>query len=123
MRIAVTVNTSWNIYNFRIGLIDALKKAGHEVIAIAPYDEYTDLLKKAGVQYHPIKMENKGSNPFNDLLLIAQLYKLYKKIKPDVILQYTIKPNIYGSIAAVILDIPVINNVSGLVTIFLHINL
>ncbi|HXA00885.1 MAG TPA: glycosyltransferase family 4 protein [Cytophagaceae bacterium] len=120
MRIAVTVNTSWNIYNFRMGLIDALRKAGHEVKAIAPYDEYTDLLEKAGIQCYPIKMENKGSNPFKDLSLIIQLYKIYKKLKPDVILQYTIKPNIYGSIAAGILGIPVINNVSGLGTVFLH---
>jgi glycosyltransferase involved in cell wall biosynthesis len=123
MRIAVTVNTSWNIYNFRIGLIGALKKAGHEVIAIAPYDEYSELLEKSGIPYYPIKMENKGSNPFKDLFLLIQLYKLYKKVKPDVILQYTIKPNIYGSIAAGLLGIPVINNVSGLGTVFLHNNI
>jgi glycosyltransferase involved in cell wall biosynthesis len=123
MRIAVTVNTSWNIYNFRMGLIEALKKAGHEVVAIAPHDAYTDMIGKAGIPCHPIKMENKGSNPLKDLLLIIQLYKLYKKLKPDVILQYTIKPNIYGSIAAGILNIPVINNVSGLGTVFLHDNL
>jgi glycosyltransferase involved in cell wall biosynthesis len=123
MRIAVTVNTSWNIYNFRMGLIEALRKAGHEVIAIAPHDEHTALLEKAGVTCYPLKMENKGSNPARDLSLIIQLYNLYKKLKPDVVLQYTIKPNIYGSIAAGMLGVPAINNVSGLGTVFLHNNL
>jgi len=123
MRIALTVNTSWNIYNFRMGLVDALRKAGHEVIGICPVDEYTPLLGKAGITCYPISMENKGSNPFKDLALLMQLYKIYKSTKPDVILQFTIKPNIYGSIAAGLLGIPVINNVSGLGTVFLHDNL
>jgi glycosyltransferase involved in cell wall biosynthesis len=123
MRIALTVNTSWNIYNFRMGLADALRKAGHEVIGICPVDEYTPLLEKGGIKCYPINMENKGSNPFKDIGLLMQLYKIYKKTRPDVILQFTIKPNIYGSIAAGLLSIPVINNVSGLGTVFLHDNL
>jgi glycosyltransferase involved in cell wall biosynthesis len=123
MRIALAVNTSWNIYNFRMGLADALKNAGHEVIGICPPDEYTPLLEKAGIKCYPVSMENKGSNPFKDLALLIQLYKIYKRTRPDVILQFTIKPNIYGSLAAGVLGIPVINNVSGLGTVFLHDNL
>jgi glycosyltransferase involved in cell wall biosynthesis len=106
-----------------MGLADALRNAGHEVIGICPVDEYTPLLEKAGIKCYPISMENKGSNPFKDLALLMQLHKIYKSTKPDVILQFTIKPNIYGSIAAGLLGIPVINNVSGLGTVFLHDNL
>jgi glycosyltransferase involved in cell wall biosynthesis len=123
MRIALAVNTSWNIYNFRMGLADALRKAGHEVIGICPVDEYTPLLGKAGITCYPVSMENKGSNPFKDISLLIQLYRIYKRTKPDIILQFTIKPNIYGSMAAGLLGIPVINNVSGLGTVFLHDNL
>ncbi len=123
MKVAIVINTSWNIYNFRMGLIKAFQQEGHQVVAISPKDEYSHYLEEAGCEYFPIKMENKGSNPVKDFLLIQNLKKIYKQVNPDVILQYTIKPNIYGTIAANQLKIPVINNVSGLGTVFLHKNL
>jgi len=122
VRIAIVVNSSWNIYNFRLGLAKAFLAEGHEVIAIAPEDDYSKKLKLLGIQFESVKMENKGSNPLKDLSLIFQLYKCYKKNRPDIILQFTIKPNIYGTIAAKLVGIPVINNVSGLGTVFLHDN-
>ena len=123
MRIAIVINTSWNIFNFRLSLIEALSKEGHEVIAIAPFDDYSQKLIIAGCTYIPIQIENKGTNPLHDLLLVKRFYKSYKQAKPDVILQYTIKPNIYGTIAAKWAGIPVINNVSGLGTVFIVRNL
>lgn len=123
MRIAIVINTSWNIYNFRMSLARALMAVGHEVIAIAPRDAYSEKLVAAGMQYVPVAMENKGTNPVKDLLLIQQFYQIYKTVKPDVILQYTIKPNIYGTLAAKMAGIPVINNVSGLGTVFIVKNL
>lgn len=119
MKIAITINTSWNIYNFRMGLISALTGQGHKVIAIAPKDDYSDKLKEHGCEYVPIKIDNTGSNPFKDAALYRQLKKVYRELKPDVVLHYTVKPNIYGTLAASSLDIPVINNVSGLGTVFL----
>ncbi|HEY8402005.1 MAG TPA: glycosyltransferase family 4 protein [Cytophagaceae bacterium] len=123
MKIAIVINTSWNIYNFRMELVKTLLREGHEVVAIAPFDEYSEKLEASGCRYFRIEMQNKGSNPLKDLLLIKDLYRLYKKLRPDVILHYTIKPNIYGTLAAQRLGIPVINNVSGLGTVFLHNNL
>ncbi len=123
MKVAIVINTAWNIYNFRSGLIKALLKNNHDVIAIAPKDSYTDRLIQMGCQYFEIKMDNQGVNPVNDSKLILDLYGIYKKINPDVILQYTIKPNIYGSVAAKLAGIPTINNVSGLGTVFLKKNL
>jgi len=120
MKIAIVVNTSWNIYNFRLSLTKALLKEGHTIYAIAPFDSYSKLLEEKGCVYKEIKMDNKGTNPLKDIYLIYNLYKAYKNIKPDIILHYTIKPNIYGSIAAKMIGIPVINNVSGLGTVFLH---
>lgn len=122
-KIAIVINTSWNIYNFRLGLLNTLKKQGHEIICIAPKDDYSRKLEEFGFKYFSININNKGTNPLEDLKLTKEFYSLYKEIKPDVILQYTIKPNIYGSIAARILNIPVISNISGLGTVFLNENI
>lgn len=122
MKIAVVLNTSWNIYNFRKGLINSLMDKGNQVITIAPKDKYTYKLVEMGCRHEPVKMDSRGANPLKDFLLILELYWIYKKVRPDVILHYTIKPNIYGTIAASMLGIPVINNVCGLGTIFLKDN-
>lgn len=120
MKIAIVLNTSWNIYNFRMGLVNALKENGHEVIAIAPKDEYTHYLIEAGCSYEEVTMDSRGANVVKDLALIFELWSIYRRTKPDVILQYTIKPNIYGSLAASLLRIPTVNNVCGLGTAFLN---
>ncbi len=122
MRIAIVLNTSWNIYNFRKGLVETLIHNGHEVFTIAPHDKYSAELSNLGCIHHNVRMDSRGVNPIKDLLLIAELFVKYKRIKPDVILHYTIKPNIYGTIAASLLKIPVINNVCGLGTVFLDKN-
>lgn len=119
MKIAITVNTSWNIYNFRMGLINKLLSDGHQVIAVAPEDDYSKKLETNGCKFRRIRMDNTGSNPLKDYSLYRQLKKIYSEEKPDAIFHYTVKPNIYGTLAATQLEIPVINNVSGLGTVFL----
>jgi glycosyltransferase involved in cell wall biosynthesis len=123
MRIAVVLNTSWNIYNFRMNLVQKLIRDGHEVHTIAPKDSFTPLLQEAGCTHHNVTMDSRGANPVKDCGLIAELFFIYRRIRPDVILHYTIKPNVYGTLAAAILRIPVINNVCGLGTVFLKKNL
>ena len=122
-RVAVVLNTSWNIYNFRLALIRELRQVGYTVILIAPRDEYSQKLEEEGFLYYDIKMNNKGINPLEDLWLIHDFYKLYQGIKPDILLNYTIKPNIYSSLAAKFLAIPVVNNITGLGTVFLNNNI
>jgi len=123
MVVGITINRSWNIYNFRKGLIQSLIAHGHQVVAIAPEDGYGEKLEALGCQFYPLKMDNKGSNPLKDTFLIYQLYQAYKITSLDVVLQYTIKPNIFGSIAAKLCGIPSICNVTGLGTVFIHNNL
>jgi glycosyltransferase involved in cell wall biosynthesis len=123
MRIAIVLNTSWNIYNFRMNFVKALQANGHEVHTIAPVDDYTHFLKEAGCKHHAVRMDSRGANPIKDSALIVELYSIYRKIKPDIVLHYTIKPNVYGTLAASLLGIPVINNVCGLGTVFLKDNL
>ena len=123
MRVAIVLNTSWNIYNFRRGLAQFLLSRGHQVIAIAPRDDYSNHLVEMGCEFYPVKLERKGSNPLKDFGYMRQLFKVYKEANPDVILQFTIKPNIYGTLAAIPLRKLVINNVCGLGTVFLRDNL
>lgn len=120
MKIAIVLNTSWNIYNFRMGLINSILENGHDITAIAPRDEYTPHLVEAGCSYEEVTMDSRGANAIKDFGLIIELLGIYRRIKPDVILHYTIKPNIYGTLAASILRIPAVNNVCGLGTAFLN---
>lgn len=120
MRVAIVLNTSWNVYNFRMGLIKALQEHGHEVLVVAPKDDYTHRIKEAGCEFYPVHMDSRGANPVKDMALLFELRSIYKRIKPDIILHYTIKPNIYGTMAASSLRLPVINNVCGLGTVFLQ---
>lgn len=123
MKVAIVLNTSWNIYNFRFNFVKTLLAQGHEVHTIAPVDDYTQHLKAIGCIHHKVKMDSRGANPIKDTALIIELWFIYRKLRPDVILHYTIKPNVYGTIAASWLNIPVINNVCGLGTVFLKNNL
>ncbi len=123
MKIALVVNSSWNIYNFRQNLIAAFLKRGYEVVAIAPPDKYAKELVSLGCEFHPVAMKTTGVGPFGDLLLFLQLFRIYRKVRPDVYLHYTIKPGIYGTLAAKLAGSGcIINNVCGLGTIFLQKN-
>lgn len=120
-KIAIVANSTWNIYNFRQGLIKRLKAEGHEVIVIAPVDEYIHYLNESYFTKHISlkRLSPQSKNPFKDLLLTWELLKIYKKEKPDLIMHYTIKPNIFGSIAARLANIPSISTVTGLGYTFL----
>ncbi|MDA9656065.1 glycosyltransferase family 4 protein [Flavobacteriales bacterium] len=118
-KILININTSWNVYNFRLGLIKSLQLKGYEIVALAPKDEYVIKLESIGVKCCHVSINQKGTNPISDYILFLNYLKLFKKIKPDLILSYTIKPNIYGNFAAQVLNIPTINNISGLGTLFI----
>jgi len=121
--ITICSNTSWYLYNFRMGLIRALQEQGYRIVLIAPKDNYSDRLEGLGCKHYHIDIDNKGTNPIEDTKLLYQFYQLLKTIKPDMVLIYTIKPNIYGSIVSKILNIPTINVIAGLGTVFLNNNL
>jgi glycosyltransferase involved in cell wall biosynthesis len=108
---------------FRLGVMKALVKAGYDVIVIAPRDKHSDIFSELGCHYIELKMDNKGSNIFNDLKLIYKLQKIYKRLKPDLIFHYTIKPNIYGTLAAKIAKKESIAVVTGLGYTFIHDNI
>ncbi|HCZ35509.1 MAG TPA: glycosyltransferase family 1 protein [Cytophagales bacterium] len=123
MKVAIVLNTSWNIYNFRLNFVRTLLAKGYEVHTVAPHDNYTHYLEELGCTHHDVKMDSRGANPIKDLALMFELWGIYRKVKPDIILHYTIKPNVYGTLAASLVRIPTINNVCGLGTVFLKNNL
>jgi glycosyltransferase involved in cell wall biosynthesis len=118
-KIAIISNVSWNLYNFRLSLMLAMQNAGYEVIAIAPYDKYSQKIIDAGFEFHSIKLNSQGINPLQDMQTTMEFYKLFKEISPDFICNYTIKPNIYASLVARVLNIKTINNIAGLGTLFI----
>ena len=118
-KVLISVNTAWNIANFRLGLVSALRAAGHEVVAVAPVDDSVDRIGQAGCRFVALPMDNKGTSPVRDAILTCRYFFLLRRERPDIFLGYTIKPNIYGSLAAHALGIPAINNISGLGTAFI----
>ena len=86
MRVVVGLNSSWNLVNFRSGLIRALVQAGHEVIAVAPPDDYSAQVPSLGCKYFPLAMDAKGKNPFKDFFLVLRYIRLFKSTHPDVFL-------------------------------------
>ena len=116
-KIAIVSNTAWSIFNFRLNLAKAIEKEGYKVIIIAPYDKYAEKIRHI-FEYYDIFINNKGTNPREDINTIWQFLRLYRKIKPSVILHFTIKPNIYGTLTANMLRIKTINNITGLGSVF-----
>jgi len=121
-KIAIVLNSAWQAYNFRLNLANYLKHAGYKVIIIAPNDKHYSHFIKKEFDFVDLKLQADGVNPIQDIKLLFSLFRLYKRLKPDVVLNFTIKPNIYSAIAARILGIHTINNVTGLGTVFIKKN-
>jgi glycosyltransferase involved in cell wall biosynthesis len=119
-KILISLNTAWNLINFRAGLIQGLISSGFEVVAVAPQDKYVAELELIGCCFVHLEMDNQGKHPFRDFLLLWRYWRLLKTEKPDLCLFYTVKPNVYGSLASTICGIPFINNVSGLGAVFIQ---
>jgi len=120
MKVIITANSGWNLINFRMGLMRELIKNGNEVVAVVPSSSYLEVLNKIGVRVVLLAMDSHGLNPISDGLLSLRFYTILRRERPSVLLTFTIKPCIYGTLAASMLNIPVINNVTGLGAAFLR---
>jgi glycosyltransferase involved in cell wall biosynthesis len=121
-KILIVANTTWNIFNFRLNLIEKLLHEGYEVGVIAPVDEYIEYRERyPQVKHYGLIYLNRNSkNPFMDILLTLELIRKYKRLKPDLIIHFTNKPNIYGAFAAKIANSKSIAIVTGLGYAFIH---
>lgn len=119
-KIVISVNTAWNIHNFRSGLVKALIRQGYDVMVMAPDDRYSPRLAPLGCRFKMLSMDNNGTSPTRDAALLIKYWRVLQSVRPMAYLGYTIKPNVYGSIAAHGLNIPVINNIAGLGATFIN---
>ncbi|MER9652402.1 glycosyltransferase family 4 protein [Mesorhizobium sp. M0152] len=117
-KVFISVNTSWNVVNFRKGLIEALQGQGYDVVIAAPRDAYSSLISDMGCRYIQVEMDNSGTSPFRDMMLLWRYWRMLRRENPLAFVSFTIKPNVFGSIAANFAGVPAINNISGLGTAF-----
>lgn len=116
MRILVLANSDVGLFNFRFELIERLVKDGHSVFISCPFGERIRAFQALGVEYYDTKINRHGMNLLEDLKLLKSYKTIIKKIQPKVVLSYTIKPNIYGAIAARKYKVPFVANITGLGT-------
>src|SRR5690554_5375674 len=115
-KVLFIVNHDIVIYNFRKELVQKLIEEKYEVYIVSPMGDRIPFLVDMGAKHINIQMERRGANPFRDLKLLKEYKKIIKEVQPNVVLTYTIKPNIYGGLAAKSLRVPYIANITGLGT-------
>ena len=111
-KVLILANSSGGLYDFRNELVLELLKE-YEVYVSVPDETAVDKLKAEGCQVIHTDINRRGMNPVQDMGLFFSYWKLLRNIKPDVILTYTIKPNIYGGFCARLKRVPYIVNGKG----------
>lgn len=121
-RILIVANVTWNVYNFRLNFLEILIDQGWDVHLAAVPDEYVDFINKyPEVSFTPLEsLRRTSKNPLQDARFAQELYSLFQKVKPDISVHYTIKPNIYAGMVARMLNIDYYSIVTGLGYSFIH---
>lgn len=115
MRILIITNVFGGLYNFRRELVEKLASE-NELICALPYDPRKSWFDQIGCKYIEVPTDRRGTNPITDYKLYRTYLGIVRKEKPDVVLTYTVKPNIYGGLAANREGVPCIANITGLGT-------
>lgn len=114
--VLILANKETTIIQFRLEVVTALVKAGYRVIVSTPLGTRISEIEAVGAKVIETKLEKDSTDPVKDFLLMLHYRKLMQETKPDVVLTYTIKPNVYGAMAAGSLKIPCVANITGLGT-------
>ena len=117
--VVLSANNCWNLINFRGPLLTGLQAAGYRLVAFAPLDSHSDELRRRGVEVRSVPIARSGMNPVTDVRLLIRYVRMLRALRPAAYCAFTIKPNVYGAIAARIAGVPAINNVTGLATPYL----
>lgn len=115
-KVLFLVNHDVVIYNFRLEIVERLLNDGHQVVISSPYGERIDALVELGCEFKHIELSRHGMNPVQELKLLCKYIQLIREVKPDIVLTFTIKPNIYGGMACSMLGVPYVVNITGLGT-------
>ena len=117
--IVLFANTDWYLYNFRRSLALALREAGHEVLLLSPPGEYGARLRALGLRWEPVPMDRRSLNPLREAAVLAHLWRLFRRERPDLVHGFTIKCAVYGSLAARLAGVPArVNAVTGMGYVF-----
>ena len=114
--VLILVNKQTTVVNFRLEVVEGLVQAGYNVIVSVPNGDRISEIEAVGAIVMPIAMEKDSTDPIKDIGLMMNYRKLIKETGADVVLTYTIKPNVYGGMAAAKLKVPYVANITGLGT-------
>ncbi len=118
-KIVLFANTDWYLYNFRRSLALALREAGHELLLLSPPGEYGARLRALGLRWEPVPMDRRSLNPLREAAVLAHLWRLFRRERPDLVHGFTIKCAVYGSLAARLAGVPArVNAVTGMGYVF-----
>lgn len=117
MKIIIISNGTGGLYGFRKELIASLLNK-NEVTLVSRVSEYKEELLEMGCELIPTNFNRRGQNPFKEIILLTKYFKILKHEKPDLVITYTIKPNIYGGMVCRLLKIPYVVNITGLGSVF-----
>ena len=118
-RLVFVINNLNFFVSHRLSLANAALAQDYDVHIIAPPSEQAQVLQQRGITVHELMLSRKGINPLQEFVALYRLYRLFKKLKPDLVHNITIKPIIYGGLAARIARVPsVVNAITGLGYVF-----
>ena len=117
MMVMILANNDVGLYQFRKELIEEILKE-HAVVISLPYGDFVKPLKDIGCKFIDTPLDRRGINPLTDVKLFRQYRRLLRQIQPDMVITYTIKPNVYGGLACRLAGIPYAANITGLGTAF-----
>lgn len=113
-RLLFVVNADWFFVSHRLRLGKACQAAGYEVHVAGGKSSASSTIEASGMPFHSLPIDRGGTNPFNDLKTLSEMLSLFRRVQPDIVHLVTIKPNLYGGMAARLLKIPVVHAVSGM---------
>lgn len=120
-KILLASNTDWYLYNFRLSLARSLREQGFEVALVSPPGRFASRLEQAGFRWIEWKLGRKTLAPWKEMASLAGLVHLYRQERPDLVHHHTIKPVLYGSVAARMAGIPaVVNSITGRGYVFMR---
>lgn len=118
MKILILANNDVGLYKFRKEFIQELIRRGNKIVVSVPDGELIPDIKNLGVKVILTDVDRRGINPLTDVKLLLRYFRMEATLKPDLVITYTIKPNVYGGVVSRILRIPYAENITGLGTTF-----
>src|SRR4051812_1789672 len=114
-KVILFANTDWYLYNFRLSLALTLKQLGTEVVLVSPAGDYHERFALLGLRWRSLTFTRRSLNPIDQVRAVAGLARIYAEEKPDGVHHFTIKPAVYGSLAARLTRVPtIVNSIAGL---------